>query len=617
MRFRVAAMILLTQAAFLWWVADSEIVQSVYLICYSLMMPTALYLVCGGLWRRLFSLTRAEYLFGYIVLTATLPIVGFGGLRFLMTGMGFLSYFAPTQPQWSAYLPPLRSLPVLHDPAAIEAFYKGGPVPWRAWAVPIAFWSLYLLLLSGLWIGLAGVLRRLWVHHERMTFPIAALPLEMTQERADLARRPLFWLGVGIPVVLQSLLTIHDWYPTVPAFQLKVTFFDLSGLPAPWNTVPALPVGWYPMAAGLAYFMPTAVSFSCLAFWVLIRLAYPFGASLGLEPGGTAAARWPYPWEQGAGAWLAMALWILWAARRHLRLVLPELSAAERREISALGLFAVACLLGGAAMMIAAGVAPLLALTAVAAYAAYVLSGARVRAEMGGVWTFAPVTWTPGRLAQELFRTQPQAFTSQAIVGSALFDLVHVDMRAQSLPFLMEGLKIGEESGLRWRTILGAIGGFTLTALALGWWFGLARFHGVGAATAKSNYFALVKAQIGFNEMHALATRPPVFDTAGWMAVFFGGATTALLAALRARFFGFPLHPIGYLLCTTYTMNAFFLPVLLAWGTKTLILRYGGSVRYRQSIAFFVGLTLGDIGIQIVWTIVGRLFDVPIYQFLS
>lgn len=72
-----------------WWVADSEIARSIYLICYSLMMPTALYLLFVRLLRRWLPFTREELLMGYIVLTATIPIIGFGGLRFLLPGRGF------------------------------------------------------------------------------------------------------------------------------------------------------------------------------------------------------------------------------------------------------------------------------------------------------------------------------------------------------------------------------------------------------------------------------------------------------------------------------------------------------------------------------------------------
>jgi len=132
-RPRLVLLILLTQAVMVWWVGDSEIARSIYLICYSLMMPTVLYLLLVRLLRRWLPFRREEQLMGYIVLTCTIPIVGFGGLRFLMPGMGFFPYFSQTQPQWSRYLPLLSHLPILHDPAAIDALYRGQRgVPWQA-----------------------------------------------------------------------------------------------------------------------------------------------------------------------------------------------------------------------------------------------------------------------------------------------------------------------------------------------------------------------------------------------------------------------------------------------------------------------------------------------------
>ena len=75
------------------------------------MMPTVLYLLLGRLIQRWLGLERHELVLGYVVLTATIPIVGFGGLRFLAPGMGYLAYFSQVQPQWVRYLPQLPHLP--------------------------------------------------------------------------------------------------------------------------------------------------------------------------------------------------------------------------------------------------------------------------------------------------------------------------------------------------------------------------------------------------------------------------------------------------------------------------------------------------------------------------
>jgi hypothetical protein len=502
-------------------------------------------------------------------------------------------------PQWANYLPFLSSLPVLHDPAAIEGFFKGrSAVPWVAWAIPIAFWSTYLLLLHGLWLGLAAALHKHWIREERLTFPIATLPLELSESKFALLRQPLFWAGVAVPVALQSLLVLHEWYPSIPAIQLKVADYREQLFPSPpWNSIPSFGLSFYPMAAGLAYLMPSSVSFSCLVFWVLIRLAYPLGTFFGLEAAGQGAARFPYQLEQSAGAWLMSAGLALWTGRK----LLPT--------------SALVCVVLAAALLWGMGLPPIMALLAVIGYAGYVLAGARARAEAGGVWIFGPLTWTSGRVAFELSGAPRLEPRSLAALG--LSDLVHVDIRGQSLPYLMEALKLTDARGISPKLLLYAVAIFSVTALAFGWIFSLPPFYELGAATAKSNAYVIVKNQVAMTEMHQMAGRPSGFDLPGLGGMGFGALFVGLLSVLRMRFVGFPLHPVGYILGTTLSMNAFFLPTLFAWLAKTLAVRYGGIHAHKKAQTLFLGLTLGDIGIQTFWTLFGRIFDLPIYQFLS
>ncbi|MGQ9736942.1 MAG: DUF6785 family protein [Armatimonadota bacterium] len=616
-RPQLALLILLTQVVMVWWVADSEIARSIYLICYSLMMPTALYLLFARLLRRWLPFDRRELLMGYIVLTCTIPIIGFGGLRFILPGMGFFPYFSQTQPQWNRYLPYLANLPILHDSEAIQSLYRGqSGVPWQAWVVPVLFWSLYLLLLTGIWIGLAGLLHRIWNRQERLTFPIAVLPLQLTDLQDDLLRRPLFWLGFAIPAVLQSLLVLHDWYPAIPAVQLKATYIKIPLFQSPpWNAFPDFPLGIYPMAVGLAYFVPSSISFSCWFFWLGTRLLYVVGSAFGLEVGDTAAARFPYKEEQAAGAWIAFALMVGWGARWHWQSLKRHLTPDELHTVRWLGLLALGCFLLCAGMMMLTGIPPLFALLIIGVYVAYMLSGARIRAEAGGQWTFAPATWTPHRVANAVLGTQN--LSEGAIVAGGYFDLVHVDIRAQSLPYLMEGMKIADSIGLRWRTVLVWVAIGTVTALAVGWWSSLSNFYALGAATAKSNAYAMWKVQYGMQQMHSLAETRSTWDRSGVLAACVGGGFTLLLASLRMRLNAFPLHPVGYVMANTITMNAFFLTFLVAWTAKVLVQRFGGSKGYRRSLAFFVGVTLGDIVTQAGWALIGKLFNVPIYQFLT
>lgn len=613
-RLRVALLILITQAILIYWVADSEIVAGIYLICYSLMMPTVLYLLAVRVFRRWLPFDDRELLIGYIVLTATIPIVGFGGLRFIVEGMGYLRYFSETQPQWLKFLPFVKKLPVLQDATAARDLYLGGTgVPWRAWTVPIAFWSVYLLLLSGIWLCLAGLLRRVWVNQERLAFPVAMLPLQMMEKGNDLFRRPIFWIGFAIPAILQSLLAIHDWVPSVPALQLKG--FNAAPMifsSPPWNAIRDLIVSFFPMAVGLAYFVPSNISFSCWFFAILARLFCVVSAMFGVDPAGTQASRFPYHEEQASGAWIAFAALILWKARHHIRSTVGK-SADERDATRRLWIGAATCTVLCGIMMYIAGIPLFMAGPVILVYVAYVLTGARARAEAGGQWTFAPL-WSPHDAVQAMSGTG--GLTAGAVTSTGFFDLVHVDIRGQSLPYLMEGMDIAEKSGIPWRTVLIWVGIGSVTALALGWWSTLSRVYDVGAATADANPYPILKANIAFGKVDRLVTNVKPIDPAGIWAMVFGAGITALLT-LTGRIGSLGLSPIGYILANTLTMKSFIVPFFIAWLAKTLVLRYGGNRLYRKSVPLFVGIILGDVVTQAMWALVGEVFHVPIYQFLT
>jgi len=76
------------------------------------------------------------------------------------------------------------------------------------------------------------------------------------------------------------------------------------------------------------------------------------------------------------------------------------------------------------------------------------------------------------------------------------------------------------------------------------------------------------------------------------MGVGFGA--TALLMALRLRFPFWPLHPVAFPLALDYQIETMLPALAIAWGTKVLLLRYGGLRAYRRSLPLFLGLLVGN-----------------------
>src|SRR5206468_497585 len=107
--------------------------------------------------------------------------------------------------------------------------------------------------------------------------------------------------------------------------------------------------------------------------------------------------------------------------------------------------------------------------------------------------------------------------------------------------------------------------------------------------------------------------RPP--NHAALREVGIGAVLTLLLTFLRMRFLGFPFHPVGLAVGTTFMMQYLWLSVLVGWLVKGLLLRYGGRRLYQHAIPFFAGLVVGDFVMGTCWVIVGILLHQQVWGF--
>ena len=112
----------------------------------------------------------------------------------------------------------------------------------------------------------------------------------------------------------------------------------------------------------------------------------------------------------------------------------------------------------------------------------------------------------------------------------------------------------------------------------------------------------------------SLSRRPNVTGTA---AIFVGLLTTLVLMFLRLRFFGFPLHPIGYAVSSAWAINIVWLPLFIAWVCKGLVMRYGGLRFYRLLLPFFLGLILGDCVVGCGWGLLSLALKMRTYNFFG
>jgi hypothetical protein len=83
------------------------------------------------------------------------------------------------------------------------------------------------------------------------------------------------------------------------------------------------------------------------------------------------------------------------------------------------------------------------------------------------------------------------------------------------------------------------------------------------------------------------------------------GAGMALLLTLACLTFPkWPLHPIGLVMVGFYYADVGWASILIGWGAKNLILRYGGASIYKRLRPLFIGLIMGEVFTAVIWAIV-------------
>ena len=623
-----------------WNVYSDVVAQSTELAVLSLSIGIIFVLLvllgANALLRRLhpsWALTAAELRVVYVMQTVSLGISGVGMTQFLCMGLGNVFHYADLQNRWAQNYQPLLPRWAFPDPAALPDFYAGQSTLLTAahlhgWLSPILVWSGFILTLLGVTFCLSALLRRRWVDHERLTFPIVVLPLALTgtESRRALLRSRVFWIGFGTAFVLENLAATGFLIPNVPFVPLKPSdpAFKLGGSglfsAPPWNAVGELDLGFYPLVIGLTYFLPLDVSCSCWFFYLFRKLEAVLTASWGLHQAGTGGgfSQFPYFGEQGLGGFLGLGLWTLVGLGGYWRGVRRTAFGPGRGDDRAEPLPYRAALIGlglGLAALAAFGIAlgmPWWAsLAFLALYLLVVIAYTRIRAEAGLPWAFGP-DMTPHQFLMAGAGTV--AFSSHGLIGLTQTQWLDLDYRCTAMPAQMEALKIGTEGRLDLRRLAGAIGLATLIGALASWAAILTCYYHYGAATAHVNDWRTSMGNVPWQILDGWTGQRAPADHGRLWAVGAGAVVTGLLVAARTRFLWWPFHPIGYILAGTFTLEWLWCSLFVGWLAKWLILRYGGLRVYRQALPFFIGLILGDYVAGALWALFGCVTGIQTYR---
>ena len=131
----------------------------------------------------------------YIMMIVASAIPSWGFAMNLIPFLGGLFYFATPENDWANIIHPhIKPWLVSQDRAAIwklfEGAARGAPVPWGLWHKPMLAWGFFILSVYLVTLCMLVILRKQWMEHERLLFPLSVLPLELAQgSRAVCCRR--------------------------------------------------------------------------------------------------------------------------------------------------------------------------------------------------------------------------------------------------------------------------------------------------------------------------------------------------------------------------------------------------------------------------------------------
>ncbi|MFO8008280.1 MAG: DUF6785 family protein [Candidatus Brocadiia bacterium] len=569
----------------------------------------------GRLWRRL-ALQPEELMAVGAMLLVGGAVVSSGLVGYLIPALTGPWQFYNAANRWDQVLWP--NLPPALFPLdpngahfAIEKFWQGlpagEPIPWGPWIRPLALWSVYVMATFGAMMAVMTIMRKQWVDHEHLSFPIAQVPAELcaaTERGAGggIFRSKLFWAGLSATFVLASLSGVAHYLGAEEVFfRVRETIEVSEGYELHLNVELVV--------IGLLFLVPNRVVFSvwlvALSSWVLKYFLSSYNLTL------TDASMYGNSLQNVAlGAAISFVVGSLWLARRHLLRVLrcalgrgeQDYDRGEAASYRTALLLLVAGVAGSAVWLRLAGLrwlytVPLVLLTLVIYY-----TMARVVAQCG-----LPVLSPPGHANHALaaaFGSGNVADDQIALLGMQYGSVF--DMRNSPMSGAAHGMYLTKRrrSGLLWAMLLALLVAF-LSAAFMTVWIGYRK----GGVNLDPYFFDTFPRWIPWNWAHITINQD---GDPSYVRMILGGGGALLMALLtiaQRTFFWWPLHPVGLLVLSNNMVERFWLSIFLAWLAKAFLVWAGGYRAYRAGRRFCIGMVLGYFLAGGLWGIIDTLTE--------
>ena len=558
------------------------------------------------------ALSQGELLVVYVMLSVASATAGHSMMEILVSTLGHAFWFATPENDWKdlfwRYIP--RWL-VVADKDVLSGYYEGDSTLHTrqhllGWLTPVMNWSAFLFALLFVMLCITVIVRRPWTEDEKLAYPIIQLPSRMTTEGFFTNR--LMWIAFGLVATFDIVNGLHHIFPAIPSVYEKAYRFRFTE--KPFSAMGWLRLGIYPFVFGIGFLIPLDLLFSTWFFFWVWKGQQLIGSIVGLEGTG-----YPYVNYQGFGAYMGIFLIAVWRSRKHLQnwLRAKDRRTSTRDEPMSPRILVIALVFGIAFLIffcLKAGMSFWAILVFFGLYYAFSTAVSRMRAELGSPMHDLHYTG-PERIMVAAVGTRPLGPNNLSMFSFFWFFTRTFD--SHPMPHQLEGFKLASTSGVRSRFMLYAI----LAALVVG---------------ILSQFWALISIPYRLGALHEMSRVPIVYGSEPWRNLqnwlthplnpnywalgFTGiGLLFALfLMLMRMKFFWFPFHPAAYAaVCGSWAVNYIWFSLLLAWGLKLILLKYGGRNAHRKAMPFFLGLILGQFTVGSLWTILGMVFNIPAY----
>ncbi len=599
------------------------------------------------LWRRFKrsgGFKRSELAVMLVLTLVSCAIPGSNLLRLLTPALIMPHRYERTEPGWRQQevmklVPAGMLVDISEDEGTVLDGYTRGlkeasdklsisEVPWKAWRKPLLFWVPIILSLWIALVSLAVVVHRQWSDHEHLPYPIVTFTKSLLPEEdgspSPVFGNNLFWLALAAVLGIHLYNYANLWFPKILFGQipLGVDFSSLTELSDTFakggGQMLLEKFTMYFTVIAVAYFLPKEVSLSLgIGPFIWIFIAGLF-ATYGVGVGGWQGT-WPFGLQMDAmmimGAYFGMLMVLLFTGRQYYSAVFRRafgFSSAEPVESSAvwgarffmlgMGFFTVyAALLVGLDW-------PIALLFGLGCVAVYLVMG-RLLAETG--LFFIVVTGTPATLLWAVFGARALG-PGTLFLMFMLCLILFYDTREALMPYVVNGLKLADDCKVK----TGRVAFFVVVALMVG----------LGAGIPTTLYFQYEKgvdislwkveqAKRPFNEtigiMQRLDAQGQLEEAGrvtglarfkemsphrnGLIAFATAAGLVLVFSALRLRFTRWPLHPVMFLVWSTYAGDSFAQSFLAGWFVKSGITRFGGVGIYQKCKPLMFGLIAGEM----------------------